>query len=179
MGLPAGRAPRPQPRTARRRTGLLCASFAVNIGCRGGSGQPFADACEIVLAAPPARRRRVDAPGNAGLYSARMYRVYGALTALAWAAVLPCQIVMSLLQRRRLPPVRERLGLLPDRVSTGGFWIHAVSVGEMRLALRILPELRRRFPGAPVHLSAGTPTGRALAAAGAGGLAPESIGALP
>lgn len=108
-----------------------------------------------------------------------MYRVYGALLALAWAAVLPCQMLMSFLQRTKLPPLRERLGFLHGNVSTGGFWIHAVSVGEMRLALRILPELRRRFPGAPVHVSTGTPTGRALGAAGAGGLPPESIGALP
>jgi len=108
-----------------------------------------------------------------------MYRVYGALLALAWAAVLPCQMLMSFLQRARPLPLRERLGFLPDDVSTGGFWMHAVSVGEMRLALRILPELRRRFPGAPVHVSTGTPTGRALATAGAGGPPPESIGALP
>src|SRR5882672_9673550 len=108
-----------------------------------------------------------------------MYRVYGALLALAWAAVLPCQMLMSFLQRARPLPLRERLGFLPDDVSTDGFWMHAVSVGEMRLALRILPELRRRFPGAPVHVSTGTPTGRALATAGAGGPPPESIGALP
>src|SRR5262249_26355300 len=38
----------------------------------------------------PARvRRRVDAPENAGLYSPRMYRLYGALLVLAWTAVLP------------------------------------------------------------------------------------------
>jgi len=72
-------------------------------------------------------------------------------------------MLMSFLQRARPLPLRERLGFLPDDVSTGGFWMHAVSVGEMRLALRILPELRRRFPGAPVHVSTGTPTGRALA----------------
>src|SRR5207247_9756922 len=104
--------------------------------------------------------RRVRSPAAGGLHSARMYRVYGALLPLPWAAVLPNQMLMSCLQRGRLPPFRERLGFLPGDVPTGGFWIHAVSVGEMRLALRILPELRRRFTGTPVHVSTGTPTGQ-------------------
>ena len=108
-----------------------------------------------------------------------MYRVYGALLALAWAAVLPYQIVMAILKRLPMPPVRDRLGSLPDGVSPGGFWVHAVSVGEVRLALRILPELRRRFPGAAVHLTTGTATGRTLAASGAGAEPPDSVGALP
>src|SRR2546422_85767 len=195
MGPPGGSALPPKPRAARCRTELPCASFAMNIGparCRGQPSAALAKSCSRWRAhrapargrpdrgpAPSSRRRRVDAPGNAGLYSARMYRVYGALLALAWAAVLPCQMLMSFLQRGRLPPFRERLGFLPGDVPTGGFWIHAVSVGEMRLALRILPELRRRFTGTPVHVSTGTPTGRALGAAPAGGPPPESIGALP
>jgi 3-deoxy-D-manno-octulosonic-acid transferase len=106
-----------------------------------------------------------------------MYRVYGALTALAWAAVLPCQMVMAILKRTARPPVRERLGWLPGGTLHGGFWIHAVSVGEVRLALRVLAGLRMRFPDASVHLTTGTATGRSLAAAGAA--PPESIGALP
>lgn len=108
-----------------------------------------------------------------------MYRVYGALTALAWAAVLTCQTLMAKLKRTAGPPVRERLGVVPGDPPAGGFWLHAVSVGEVRLALLVLPALRRRFPGVPVHLSTGTPTGRALAAAGGGGTPPDSIAALP
>jgi 3-deoxy-D-manno-octulosonic-acid transferase len=108
-----------------------------------------------------------------------MYRLYGALLALAWSAVLPLQMMMSFLKRTPRPSLRERLGYLPATVSGGGFWIHAVSVGEVRLALRILPELRRRFAGAPVHLTTGTATGRALGEAGTGDQRPESVGALP
>jgi 3-deoxy-D-manno-octulosonic-acid transferase len=108
-----------------------------------------------------------------------MYRIYGALTALAWAAVLPYQMLMAILKRTPRPSLRERLGYLPDGPPTGGFWVHAVSVGEVRLALRILPELRRRFPGASVHLTTGTATGRALAAAGAGAIEAASVGSLP
>jgi len=108
-----------------------------------------------------------------------MYRVYGALTALAWAAVLPYQMVMAILQGTPRPSLRERLGYPPEGAPRGGFWVHAVSVGEVRLALRILPELRRRFPGAEVHVTTGTATGRALAASAAGDARPASVGALP
>ena len=122
-----------------------------------------------------------------------MYHLYGALLTLAWAAVLPYQMVMALLKRTTLPPFRERLGFLPGNVPPGGFWIHAVSVGEVRLALTLLPLLRERFPGAAIHVTTGTTTGRALAAAGGGAATgageagtrssraapPESIAALP
>jgi 3-deoxy-D-manno-octulosonic-acid transferase len=108
-----------------------------------------------------------------------MYSVYGALTALAWAAVLPYQIVMAVLRRRTAPRLRDKLGYLPKGAVAGGFWVHAVSVGEVRLALRILPELRRRFPGIPVHMTTGTLTGRDLAATGDGGRPPDSVGGLP
>lgn len=108
-----------------------------------------------------------------------MYGVYGALIALAWAAVLPYQMLMAFLKRRPRPPLRERFGHPPPGARSGGFWLHAVSVGEVRLALRILPELARRFPGMPIHLTTGTATGRALAAAGAGTVPGASCGALP
>jgi len=108
-----------------------------------------------------------------------MYLLYGALLALAWAAVLPYQTVMAFLKRGAPPPFRERLGFLPAGAPSGGFWIHAVSVGEVRLALSLLPLLRQRFAGAPVHLTTGTATGRALAASGGGAPPPESISVLP
>jgi 3-deoxy-D-manno-octulosonic-acid transferase len=108
-----------------------------------------------------------------------MYSVYGALTALAWAAVFPYQMLMALLKRTPRLSLRERLGFVGEGASPGGFWVHAVSVGEVRLALRILPELRRRFPGAAIHLTTGTATGRALGAEGTGGMQLVSIGALP
>ena len=109
-----------------------------------------------------------------------MYRLYGALLALAWAVVLPCLRVMTLLKRASPRPLRERLGYPPAGTTPGGFWIHAVSVGEVRLALSLLSALRLRFPGVSVHLTTATATGRALAAAGSGGAPPpETIAALP
>src|SRR5258706_2348607 len=127
-----------------------------------------------------APRRSVDARQSAELYWHLMYRLYGALLVVSWAVVLPCQMLMTLLKRASPSPLRERLGHLPAGTSTGGFWIHAVSVGEVRLALSLLAALRRRFPGVAVHLTTATATGRALAAAGSGGAPPpESIAALP
>ncbi len=113
-----------------------------------------------------------------------MYGLYGALLLLAWAAVLPYQIVIPLLSGGPRPRLKERLGLLDDgaRPSPGGFWIHAVSVGEVRLALSLLARLRERFADRPVHLTTNTATGRALAEneAGPGGRArPDTVSELP
>jgi len=109
-----------------------------------------------------------------------MYHLYGALLTLAWAAVLPCQMIAALLKGTPLLPFRERLGFVSGGTPAGGFWIHAVSVGEVRLALSLLPPLRERFSGEPVHVTTGTATGRALALSGArAATVPDSISALP
>jgi 3-deoxy-D-manno-octulosonic-acid transferase len=94
-----------------------------------------------------------------------MYGLYGVLLRLAWAVVLPYQIVSARLAGRPGPPVRERLaiGPPPAGLTPGGLWVHAVSVGEVRLALSTIAALRRRWPGRPIHLTTCTPTGRGLA----------------
>ncbi|HYV85549.1 MAG TPA: glycosyltransferase N-terminal domain-containing protein [Patescibacteria group bacterium] len=113
-----------------------------------------------------------------------MYGLYGVLLRLAWAVVLPYQIVSARLAGRPGPPVRERfaVGPTPDGLVPGGFWVHAVSVGEVRLALSTIAALRRRWPGRPIHLTTCTPTGRGLAlearAAGRPG-APDSLSDAP
>ena len=92
--------------------------------------------------------------------------LYGALLLLAWAAVLPYQFVIGVLSGRPRAFARERLGLVvppPAAAPGGGIWVHAVSVGEVRLALLLIAALRDRFPGLPVVLTTGTATGRALA----------------
>ncbi|MBI4169303.1 MAG: 3-deoxy-D-manno-octulosonic acid transferase [Acidobacteria bacterium] len=111
-----------------------------------------------------------------------MYALYGALLRIAWAAILPYQFVIALLRGGPRLHWKERLGLLPGAASppAGGIWIHAVSVGEVRLALSLLRPLRQRFAGTPVCLTTGTATGRALAAAAAPGEArPDMIATLP
>jgi 3-deoxy-D-manno-octulosonic-acid transferase len=113
-----------------------------------------------------------------------MYGLYGAILRLAWAVVLPYQIVTARLAGRHGPPWRERLALRPhpDQVRHGGIWVHAVSVGEVRLAFLVIAAARRRWPGLPIHLTTCTPTGRTLAegarrTGGAG--APDTVSDLP
>ncbi len=91
--------------------------------------------------------------------------LYGALLLLAWAAVLPYQMVIGALSGRPRAFVRERLGLVdpPAPAAGHGVWVHAVSVGEVRLALLLIAALRDRFPGLSAVLTTGTVTGRALA----------------
>ncbi len=56
--------------------------------------------------------------------------------------------------------VADRLGALPAADRT---WIHAVSVGEVMLALKLIAALRARQPGLPIVVTTTTTTGHALA----------------
>jgi len=63
----------------------------------------------------------------------------------------------------------QRFGLYSPRVreklSRGGWtWIHAVSVGEVLIALKLIREMKRREPSLRIVLSTTTSTGFALAA---------------
>jgi 3-deoxy-D-manno-octulosonic-acid transferase len=61
----------------------------------------------------------------------------------------------------------ERLGLIPGRIRRGlvgeVLWIHAVSVGEVLAAGRLIDELTARLPGLRVLVSTTTRTGQTLA----------------
>ncbi len=110
-----------------------------------------------------------------------MDRLYGALIRLAWAAVILYQTVIALLTGRPRPRFEERLGR-PREARSGGVWVHAVSVGEVRLALCLVARLKRHEPGLAVHLTTSTETGRALAESARGaasGGGPDSVSALP
>lgn len=59
----------------------------------------------------------------------------------------------------------ERLGYYGDQVPTsGGVWLHAVSLGETRAALPLINALRAARPGLRLLLTHGTATGRAAGA---------------
>jgi 3-deoxy-D-manno-octulosonic-acid transferase len=89
--------------------------------------------------------------------------LYRALAALALTAYAPYAFLRSLTGRRRLGDVRGRLGLSEWPDLAGGIWIHAVSVGEIGVARNLLPELRKRMPGARFGVSVSTAAGRELA----------------
>jgi 3-deoxy-D-manno-octulosonic-acid transferase len=62
--------------------------------------------------------------------------------------------------------VKERFGGWPesDGLLPGGwFWVHAASVGEVRMALRLMEALEGGPSGAPVRATAFTPAGRIAA----------------
>jgi 3-deoxy-D-manno-octulosonic-acid transferase len=61
------------------------------------------------------------------------------------------------------PSFRERLAAPVPEIEPGGVWIHAVSVGEVELARRLVTEIRGRRPELPILLTATTATGLALA----------------
>lgn len=79
------------------------------------------------------------------------------------------RFVMKGIQRGGLAKnFRQRLGIYRPEVKQkfsrpGNYWIHAVSVGEVLIALKIIRELRRERPEAGVVLSTTTTTGFRLA----------------
>lgn len=64
---------------------------------------------------------------------------------------------------KQRPPLRHRLALGLPALPQGGIVVHAVSVGEVMVARLLLRELRKRFPGTPLLLTATTATGLRLA----------------
>ncbi len=58
--------------------------------------------------------------------------------------------------RRR---ISERFGFLPGTKLNGSIWVHAVSVGEVQAAERLVRVLLERHPDRPVLVTTTTPTG--------------------
>ncbi len=91
---------------------------------------------------------------------------YNLLLALAAVVLLPYSLWRGWrrgLPWRRLP---ERLGFLPrllHQTAPDSIWLHAVSVGEVTACARLVRQLRRRFPWAPLFVSTTTATGQQMA----------------
>jgi 3-deoxy-D-manno-octulosonic-acid transferase len=96
------------------------------------------------------------------------YYLYNLLLALLFP-LLVLYLGCRLLRGKSRAGLRERLGLLPDRLQEYGqsedtvIWIQAASVGEVNAVSPILRELRLRLPLARLVLSVTTPTGRQVA----------------
>jgi 3-deoxy-D-manno-octulosonic-acid transferase len=76
-------------------------------------------------------------------------------------------VLRKLRRRGRLEPlyaqhIEERWGHYSVPSGHGYVWIHAVSLGETRVAALLLPRLRARWPGVRILLTHGTATGREL-----------------
>jgi len=96
--------------------------------------------------------------------------LYNLLLPFAMLVMLPANV----LKMRRRGGYRgkfwERLGFFGEDAEAGlragrgqAWWIHAVSVGEVNVARKLITEIRRREPDRPVVLSVTTVTGRAVA----------------
>ena len=98
-----------------------------------------------------------------------MYFIYSSLMGLAALLLMPYWIVKGLRHGKYLSNLGERLGFsfpalakLPAN-SSGGIWIHAVSVGEALSGVTLARRLKEAYPGRPLIVSTTTVTGQALA----------------
>ncbi|MDP9171512.1 MAG: tetraacyldisaccharide 4'-kinase, partial [Acidobacteriota bacterium] len=92
-----------------------------------------------------------------------LYRVLQALASPAICVYLASRVIRN---RRYLPSLRERFGVLPalwQRTAPGAIWLHAVSVGEVLAAIPLLDAIRKSAPAVPVYVSTTTLAGRAAA----------------
>lgn len=104
--------------------------------------------------------------------------IYNLLFPFVFAALAPHYGYKMLRRSRSGRGFGQRFGFFGKRTREliggqgGGIWIHAVSVGEVRLAALLIREWRRRDPGAKIVLSTTTPTGQAVAQGEVGSMVP-------
>jgi 3-deoxy-D-manno-octulosonic-acid transferase len=98
-------------------------------------------------------------PASWGFRSARL--AYNLLI----HALIPVALLYFVWRSRREPGYRhhlaERLGAGPDPESGPDLWVHAASLGEMRVASILLNALCRNHPSLRIQLTTLTPAGRA------------------
>jgi len=98
----------------------------------------------------------------------KRYGLYIATGSLLFLFFLPTFWLYGWITGRYTRHLRERLGIIPrSRLgSLSGsprFWVHAASLGEVKVASAFIQSLRRRLPGCNVVLSTVTEHGRELA----------------
>ncbi|MDY6988532.1 MAG: 3-deoxy-D-manno-octulosonic acid transferase [Thermodesulfobacteriota bacterium] len=97
-----------------------------------------------------------------------LYRAYTLLTGGLFMSCLPPFWLYAQLSGRHRKGLKERLGVVPGasiRLLSGSprIWLHAVSLGEVRVAASIVKALRGIMPRCSVILSTTTPHGRDFA----------------
>ena len=92
------------------------------------------------------------------------------LTSLAFAAAIPFLLLYRLGKGLYAARLGERLGFYPREIKSffetrpeRPIWFHAVSMGEVKLAVSLARLVREQLPRVPLLLSTTTPTGRQLA----------------
>lgn len=97
-----------------------------------------------------------------------LYTAYTALTSGIFLTCFPPFWIYTRLSGRFNRDLKERLGLIPhtrtkDLTGSPRIWIHAVSLGEIKVADAIIKSLSRLIPGCSIILSTATEHGRNLA----------------
>jgi 3-deoxy-D-manno-octulosonic-acid transferase len=88
--------------------------------------------------------------------------------ALPWVSLVV--LLRGLREREYWRGWGQRFGAGPA-VASDGIWVHAVSVGEVQVAMILIEALRAREPASPITLTCATPTGRTRAATQLSGVA--------
>ncbi len=91
---------------------------------------------------------------------------YNLLLLLASPILLPYALLRGWRRGQPLNRLGERLGSLPRlllQTAPDSIWLHAVSVGEVLSCARLVEDLRRRFPSAPIFVSTTTASGQQMA----------------
>jgi len=101
------------------------------------------------------------------------YTAYKALSSTLFLTFFPPFWLYSRISGKHRDSMPQRLGIYPDRLIQGisgapRIWMHAVSLGEVRVALAIIHSIRRILPEASLILSTGTEPGQASAKQHAG-----------
>lgn len=95
--------------------------------------------------------------------------LYQVLLPLIFLLLAPGQWIKMLRRKESTGSIPQRLGWYnPEQIAAltphcGGLWIHAVSVGETAIAIRLIREWRRRYPRLPIVLTTTTNTAQAVA----------------
>jgi 3-deoxy-D-manno-octulosonic-acid transferase len=97
-----------------------------------------------------------------------LYRPYQVLTSGLFIFLLPVFWGYTRITGRHGRHLKERLGFIPEELIHGlsgspRIWIHAVSLGEVKVADAIIAVLKRIIPGCSVIVSMFTEHGRAMA----------------
>lgn len=101
-----------------------------------------------------------------------IFALYRILLTVGFPLLILYVLGRGLKDRRYFRGLGERFGSLPlEATCPGGFWLHAVSVGEVLVAATLIRELRARHPDRQVYVSCATLAGRELAEARLRGVA--------
>lgn len=92
-----------------------------------------------------------------------MMWLYRALVATLLPVAIVALKIGDRVRGKRRPAFRERLARDLPAVAPGGLWLHAVSVGEVEIARRLVRELAAVDAGLPILVTATTATGLELA----------------